>query len=117
LTTGKINPNDVAVGAAYGALPVLGIASAKNEGEAGFQTMLYFVMPSLLKGVARAAAPLLEAAAPYATPAAAVAAPLGVMWGTKVLMGGQTLLGLHGGWGSLVKYPGGYGSPALPGDD
>ena len=105
LTKGKIDPKDVAAGAAIGAFPILAVAGAKDEGGVAVPIMLYF-------GGAAAA----ETLAPLVTPAAAVATPLIVVHSTATLMGGQTDLGLHGGWGGYLRYPGGIGSPGLPGD-
>ncbi len=117
LTKGSIDPKDIAAGAAIGAFPILSIAGAKDEGGTAVPIMLYFagsaIAKMLMSAVARAAYPVAGAAYPVAV----VAAPVGVVVGTKVLMGGKTTLSLHGGWGGLVRYPGGVGSPRLPDED
>ena len=114
LTTGKIDANDIAAGAAIGAFPIFAVAGAKDEGGVAVPIMLYFGGAAAVKTLGAVG---YAAAGAVGYPAAVVAAPVGVVVGTKVLMGAQTTLSHIGGWGSLVRYPGGYGSPRLPGED
>ena len=94
LTKGHVDPKDVATAAAIGAFPILGVATAKDDGGVVIPIVLYF-------GGAAAA----ETLAPALTPLAAAATPAVVVYSTTTLMGGQTTFGLHGGWGGLLRGP------------
>ncbi|MEO6973161.1 MAG: SpvB/TcaC N-terminal domain-containing protein [Rhodoferax sp.] len=95
LSKGHVDPKDVATGAAIGAFPFLGVATAKDDGGVVVPILLYYGGPAAA-----------EAVAPALTPLAVAATPAVVVYSTATLMGGQTPLALHGGYCGELMYPG-----------